>query len=239
MAVSTAIILAGGKGERLRPLTNDVPKPLLKIKGIPIIEHSINNFRKHGISNIILSVGYMADKIMDYFGDGSFLGVKIKYCVEETPLGTGGALKLASKGLTEAFAAINGDNLSDCDWKSLEAVHRKFNAKITLGLFPVEDVSQFGIARLDGRRIVEFVEKPSKESAPSNLSNAGLYLIEPDALDILPEGKSSVERDCFEKLAKEGVIYSYIHTGQWFPTDDLARFNRAENEFNAHLYVRK
>jgi len=227
-----AIILAGGLGTRLRPLTDTTPKPLLPIKGIPIIEHAINNFKKHNIKDIILAIGYKSDKIKDYFGDGSNFRVNISYCLEDQPLGTGGAIKKASENINETFIAINGDNLSDVNWTDLIDFHKKNNAKITLGLFPVEDVTQFGIARLDGNKLMEFIEKPSKEQAPTNLNNAGLYVIEPEALSILPQGKSSIERDCFEKLSPTGVVYAYKHNSQWFPTDNLERYNKAEKEFN-------
>jgi NDP-sugar pyrophosphorylase family protein len=227
----TSIILAGGLGTRLRPLTDTTPKPLLPVGGKPIIEHAIANFRKHGIKDIVLSIGYKADVIRDYFRDGSKFGVKITYCIEDEPLGTGGALKAASKGLGGTFVAINGDNLADFDWSMMLKEHKGNKAKITLALYPVEDVTQYGIARLDGKRIIEFIEKPSVESAPSNLNNAGGYIIEPEALSILPEGKSSIERDCFEKLARKGVVYAYIHKGQWFPTDTIEKYTLANDKF--------
>ena len=159
-----AIILAGGKGERLRPLTNKTPKPLLPIKGKPIIEHAINNFKKHGIKDIILSIGYKADKIKEYFGDGSKFGVNIFYCIEDEPLGTGGAIKKAAENINETFIAINGDNLADFNWTEIIQAHKRNNAKITLGLYPVEDVTQFGIARLEGDKLLEFIEKPTVEN---------------------------------------------------------------------------
>jgi len=229
--MTTAIILAGGLGTRLKPLTDKTPKPLLPIKGTPIIEHAINNFKRHGIVNIILSIGYKANNIKDYFGNGSKFGVNITYSIEEEPLGTGGAIKESSKDLHETFIAINGDNLADFDWTMMLEEHRSNSAKITMALFPVEDVTQFGIAQLDGKKIVKFIEKPSVEEAPSNLNNAGGYIFEPQALDILPEGKSSIERDCFEVLASEGVVYASIHSSQWFPTDTLDKYQLADEKF--------
>jgi len=224
-----AIILAGGMGERLRPLTDETPKPLLPIRERPIIEHAILNFKKHGITDIILSIGYRADLIKEYFGDGSELGVNISYCVEDKPLDTGGAIKEASRGIEETFLAINGDNLSNFDWTSMIDFHRKKDAKITLALFPVEDVTQFGIARIQEDRIVEFIEKPMLEEAPSNLNNAGGYIMEPEVLDILPEGRSSIERDCFEKhCGDSGNVFAFTHGGHWFPTDDLEKYKLAE-----------
>lgn len=228
-----AVILAGGLGTRLRPLTNDTPKPLLPINQKPIIEHAILNFKKHGILDIVLSVGYKADKIKEYFGDGSKWGVNIDYCVENEPLGTGGAIKKAVEGATETFVAINGDNLADFNWTQALADHRASRAKITLALYPVEDVTQYGIARLDNGQIVEFVEKPTVEKAPSNLNNAGGYIMEPEVLDILPAGVSSIERDCFEKLAGTGVVFAHIHNSQWYPTDTIEKYNSANENFKS------
>ena len=226
-----AIILVGGFGTRLRPLTENTPKPLLPVKGRPIIEHAILNFKKHGIEDIVISTGYLADRIKEYFGDGSDFGVNISYTVENEPLGTGGALKKAAADIKETFVAINGDNLADFNWTEALQTHKNNQAKITLSLFPVDDVTQYGIARLAGDKILEFIEKPRPEQAPSNLNNAGGYIFEPEALDILPEGPSSIERDCFEKLASFGEVIAHLHRGQWFPTDTLEKYHKADQDF--------
>ncbi|MFA6424417.1 MAG: nucleotidyltransferase family protein [Candidatus Magasanikbacteria bacterium] len=226
-----AIILAGGLGTRLRPLTETTPKPLLPISGKPIIEHAILNFIKHGIADIILSIGYRSEKIMEYFGDGSKWGVSIKYCIEDAPLGTGGALKKAAEGISETFVAINGDNLADFDWTQAILTHKKTGAKITLQLFPVEDVTKYGIARIENGKIVEFIEKPTVEQAPSNLNNAGGYVLEIEALDILPDGFCMIEKDCFEKLAAQGVVFAHHHDGQWYPTDTIEKYTHADENF--------
>ncbi len=224
-----AIILAGGLGKRLRPLTNNTPKPLLPINQKPIIQYAIENFKKHGIKEIILSIGYKADKIKEYFKDGSNLGVNISYCIEDEPLGTGGAIKEAAKNINETFIAINGDNLADFDWTSMIKLHKEREADITLALFPVEDVTQYGIAKLDGDKIVKFIEKPTVEEAPSNLNNAGAYIMEPKVLEILPLDKCSIERDCFEKFCgKKGSVYAHRHKGYWYPTDTLEKYKEAE-----------
>ena len=226
MYPKTAVVLAGGIGERLRPLTLATPKPLLPVADKPILAHTIENLRKQNIKNIILAVGYKAEQIREYFGNGAKFGVNITYLIEEKPLGTGGATKLASKNLKETFLVLNGDNLSDFNYKKLSEIHEKNKAKVTMALYPVEDVTKFGIADLDGDKITRFIEKPSREEAPTNLNNAGAYLIEPEVLDALPEGKCSIERDCFEKM-KEG-LYAYQHPGQWFPTDDLNKYLTAQ-----------
>lgn len=229
-----AIILAGGFGTRLKHLTENMPKPLLPIKGKPIMEHAMDNFKRHGIKDILISVSYCADQIEDYFKDGGSRGVNIAYCFENEPLGTGGAIKSCTRGISETFIAINGDNLADFDWTAMLEQHKETGAKITMALYPVDDVTQYGIAKLDGQKIVKFIEKPSQEDAPSNLNNAGAYIIEPDALDILPDGKSSMEKDCFEKLAEQGVVYAFPHEGQWFPTDTIEKYGAADKGFKPH-----
>src|SRR3989338_7895981 len=225
------IILAGGLGTRLRPLTDATPKPLLPVKGKPIIEHAILNFARHGVKDVILSVGYHAGKIRDYFGQGDKWGVNIDYAIETEPLGTGGALKKAAEGLAGTFLAINGDNLADFDWTRMLSAHRDSGAQITLALFPVEDVTQYGIARLDGSKILEFIEKPAREAAPTNLNNAGGYIFEHTVLAMLPDGQCSVEKDCFAKLAPSGVVSAFHHSGQWYPTDTLEKYQKADSDF--------
>lgn len=229
--VDTAVILAGGLGTRLRPLTDETPKPLLPLKGKPIVQHIIENLKKYGITNIILSIGYRAQTIQKYFGDGSQMGVSITYCVENEPLGTGGAIKEASKDLTKPFIALNGDNLADFNYEELVSTHLRNSSKVTMTLYPVEDVTLYGIADLEGENIKGFIEKPTREEAPSNLNNAGAYVIDPTVLSMLPEGKSSIERDCFEKLAPTGVVFAYNHKKQWFPTDTLEKYKNACLEF--------
>lgn len=230
--IKKALILAGGLGERLRPLTLKTPKPLLPIKGKPILEWTIENLKKYGVTEIVLLIGYKADIIQQHFKDGSKFGVKMSYFVEKERLGTGGAAKIVSKNYEEPFIMLNGDNMADFNYDEMYKIHKNNNAKVTIALFPVEDVTQFGIADLKGDEIIRFIEKPSKEVAPTNLNNGGAYMIEPHVLDIMPDGKSSIERDCFEKLAGTKKVYAYKHHGQWFPTDNLKRYNKAEKEWD-------
>jgi len=227
-----AIILAGGLGTRLRPLTDNTPKPLLLIKGKPIMQYAIENLKKQGITNIILGISYHADKIKEYFGDGSKFGVNIQYSIEEEPLGTGGAVKQAVENIKEPFILAWGDNLMDVNFNEMMEIHKRNNAVLTMALTPREDVEHFGAAKLEGEKIIGFIEKPKREEAPSNLINAGAFIINPDALDILPEGKSNIERECFEKIVEQGNVYSYKHEGQWFPTDTLEKYKKADKEFN-------
>jgi mannose-1-phosphate guanylyltransferase len=226
-----AIILAGGAGTRLRPLTDTTPKPLLPIQGRPTLEHAVLNFRSHGIKDIILSVSYKADQIKEYFGDGSQLGVNIGYSVETEPLGTGGAVRQAATGIRDPFLLAWGDNLMDLNISELIETHDRYFAGITMTLTQREDVENFGVAKLEGNLIKYFVEKPKREAAPSNWINAGGFVINPLALNILPDGKSSIEKECFERLCPMDVVYAYKHSGQWFPTDTLEKYRAADKNF--------
>ncbi len=226
--IKKALILAGGLGTRLRPLTDTTPKPLLPIKGKPIIQHLIENLQKHGVEEVILSIGYRADKIKEYFDDLN-LDIKITYSLETEPLGTGGAVVKAN--LQEPFILAWGDNLMDLDVQQIVQEFQENDSQITMVLTPREDVEHFGVAKLNNDKIINFVEKPKREDAPSNLINAGAFVVDPKCLDILPSGKSSIEKDCFEKLAPLGKISAFIHEGQWFPTDTLEKYNFAEANF--------
>ncbi|PIT87669.1 MAG: hypothetical protein COU31_01825 [Candidatus Magasanikbacteria bacterium CG10_big_fil_rev_8_21_14_0_10_40_10] len=226
-----AIILAGGLGTRLRPLTDTIPKPLLPVQGKPIMQYAVENLAKYGFREIILGISYHADKIKEYFGDGSKFGVKLEYSLEKTPLGTGGAVRQAATNAGDEFVLVWGDNLSDVDIGVLRAVHHQSDCWITMTLTPRDDVENFGVAVLDKDKIIGFVEKPARDQSPSKLINAGVFVIKKIALDILPEGVSSIEKQCLESLAVQGRIGAYRHLGQWFPTDTIAKYELAQREF--------
>ena len=229
--IDTAIILAGGLGTRLRPLTDSTPKPLLPIKGKPMIHHHIENFKRYGVSNIILSIGYKAEQIREHFGNGEKLGINISYSIETEPLGTGGAIKQAARNLTKPFFLVWGDNLHHVDCHAMYKAYLRDAPQVTMALTPREDVECWGVAKLEENKIITFVEKPKREEAPSNLINAGAFIIDPECLKILPESKSSMEYDCFEKLAPFGEISAYVHNDQWFPTDTLEKYQHAYDNF--------
>jgi mannose-1-phosphate guanylyltransferase len=229
-----AIVLAGGLGKRLRPLTIETPKPLLPIKGKPLLEWVILNLKRNGITDIVLSIGYKAERIKKYFKDGSTLKVTISYNVEDTPLGTGGAVKdiCTKMDITEPFILVWGDNAADYNFKEMIEAHKDTDALLTMALTAREDVENFGAAELDNKKIISFTEKPPREKAPSNFVNAGAFIVNPDAIDVLPEGVSSIERDCFEKLCgPQGRVYAYIHEGYWLPIDTMEKYQQANREF--------
>ncbi len=227
----TAIILAGGRGVRLQPITHELPKPLLPLHDKPLLQHIIELFRKHNIKNIIISIGYKGEKIREAFGNGSKFGISISYVEEEKPLGTAGPIKLARGFLTETFIACNADELKDIDLMDMYLAHKENHAFSTIALTTVEDPSSYGVAKLQGNRILEFVEKPKKEKAPSNLINAGLYIMEPEVLNYIPDGFAMLEKDVFPKLAAEGKLYGYPFSGQWFDTGTLDRYEKAIKEW--------
>jgi len=224
--VKKAIILAGGKGTRMRPLTYEMPKPMIPLKGKPLIQHIMELCRKYEIREIILSTGYLGDKIREHFGDGSHLGIDLKYIQESDEMGTAGPLLLAKNQLDGPFLMFNGDVLSNIDLADLISFHQEQKGLATIALTQVEDTSSFGVARLKGHRIVGFVEKP-KNGQESKLINAGVYVLEPEVLKYIPPGKAMLERDVFPKLSAEGKLFGYPFDGQWFDTGTPEAYENA------------
>ncbi len=231
---SKALILAGGKGTRLRPLTLKTPKALIDVQGKTLTEWLFELFKKYGIRDAILSVGYLAEQIRDFYTDGSKFGMNLEYVEEnpDKPLGTGGPLRLAKDMLTESFIVSNGDELKCINIPRMFRLHKRKKALVTIALTSVDDPSQYGVARLDGSRIIEFVEKPKKEDAPSNLINSGFYIIEPEVIDMIPSGKfCMLEKDVFPRLASEGRLRGFPFSGQWMDTGDYSRLERARKSW--------
>lgn len=224
-----ALILAGGKGTRLRPITFEIPKPMVPVQGRPLIEHTINLLRKYDIRDITLSIGHLGEKVKEYFGDGSKFGVKIRYIMENEPLGTAGCLKIAKEWLTEPFIMLNGDNLVQIDLEDLFNTHQSNKALATIALTTVDDPSSFGVALLNGQRITQFIEKPKEPI--SKLINAGVYVIDPEIIDYLTDGPASMEYDIFPKVLGKERLYGYPFEGQWLPTDNTERYERAIKEW--------
>ncbi len=224
-----AVLLVGGRGTRLRPLTDKVPKALLEVQGKTIAEHLFDLLKRHGIRDAVLCIGYLRDKIKEHFGDGSKFGVNIDYAEESEPLGTAGPLKLAKKYLKDSFIVSNGDELKDINIPRMFRLHKRKNALATIALTTVEDPSHYGVARLDGSRIIEFVEKPT--NPPSNLINAGFYIFEPEVIDMIPEGYAMLEKDVFPKLAKLGRLRGFPFAGQWFDIGNIERYKIAESKW--------
>ena len=228
---SKAVILAGGKGIKTKSMPNMLPKPMLRIQNKPIIEHNIELLKRHGIKDIILSIGYKGDKIKEYFGDGSQLGVNISYVEEETPLGTGGPLNLLKNKVTDSFILMNGDELKDIDLEDMFMFHKRNKGTATIALTTVEDPAKYGVAVMNGNKIMTFIEKPTSAHSPSQLINAGLYILEPEVLKSVPVGFSMLENDIFPRLASNDKLLGYVFSGQWHDTGVQGGFKKAESEW--------
>ncbi len=229
--IKKAIILAGGKGTRLAPLSLDIPKPLIPIQGRTLVELVLDILKKYQIQEIVFSVGYQAEKIKNHFKDGKKFGVKITYCWEKELKGTAGPLILLPK-FKETFLMVNGDNLFNLDLEKFYQTHQKNKATATLALTEIEDTSQFGVVKLKGEQIIDFVEKPDPTQAPSHLINAGYYILEPAVFDLVKNKEfAMIEKDVFPPLIPGKKLFGYYDSGQWFDTGTPERYAQAEREW--------
>ncbi|MFA6254704.1 MAG: NDP-sugar synthase [Patescibacteria group bacterium] len=230
-----AIILAGGEGTRLRPLTYEIPKALIPIQGKTLTEQVFAIYQKVGVTEIYLSVAYLADKMIEYFGDGSKFGLKIEYLEEHERMGTAGPLLILrqqNKIPAKDFFMSNGDNLFALDLKQMIKFHKKNQAIATIALTEVTDPTQFGIAMLAGDKILQFIEKPSKELAPSNYASSGYYLLSPEVFNYLPDKNfAMVETDLWPAIAKAGGLFGFKSSAQWFDTGTPQRHQQVEKEW--------
>src|SRR5665213_2280522 len=182
-----AVILVGGEGTRLRPLTSTVPKPVVPLVDRPFISFMLEWLKGHGIDDVIMSCGFLATSVRNVLGDGSGLGIRLRFVEEPDPRGTAGALKFAESMLDERFLMLNGDVLTDIDLTVQIAQHERTGARATLALVPVEDPTAYGLVQLEEDRSVrDFVEKPSSDQIDTNLISAGAYVLEREVLDLVP-----------------------------------------------------
>ncbi|MGE0885560.1 MAG: sugar phosphate nucleotidyltransferase [Blastocatellales bacterium] len=228
-----ALILAGGEGTRLRPLTIYTPKPVVPIVNRPFLYYQIDLLKRAGIEEITLSLSYQPNKIADIFGEGDEYGVKIYYTVEASPLGTAGAYKNAQEHLTQTAVIFNGDVLTDINIADVVAYHREKNAAATIVLTPVENPSAYGLVETetDGR-VRRFLEKPKLEEITCNTINAGLYVLEPRILDYIPAGeKFSFEYQLFPALLQNNEpFYAYTMSDYWLDIGTPQRYLQANDD---------
>jgi len=214
-----AILLAGGKGTRLRPLTIHTPKPIVPIFNRAFLHYQIDLLKQvPEIDEVILSLNYQPRRIEEMFGDGSELGIKIRYVVEPAPLGTAGAVKYAGDKLTESVVVFNGDVMTALDLGAVIGLHRERRARATIVLTPVEDPSAYGLVETDDAgNILRFLEKPGPGEITTNRINAGIYVLEPDTFDRIPSDVSwSIERSYFPSLIERGETFvAYDYQGYW------------------------
>jgi len=216
--VRQAVVMVGGKGTRLRPLTNDRPKPILPVLDRPCLSYLIGSLAKGGIEEVLLACGYRSEKMAAAIGDGSAEGISIEYSYEDSPAGTAGAIKLLEDRLDDTFVACNGDVFADIDLKKEIDEHERTGASLTISLTPVDNPCEFGIARLDDDgRILEFKEKPRPEEVFSNLVNAGVYVVEKEIMGHVPKFRMyDFSRDLTPMIIDRGYrVQGHILSGMW------------------------
>jgi len=213
-----AVILVGGEGTRLRPLTSTVPKSVVPLVDRPMMVYMLEWLRGHGIDDVIMSCGFKATNVRAVLGDGSHLGISLRFVEEPDPRGTAGALKFAERFLDDRFLMLNGDVLTDLDLTAQIAQHERTRATGTLALVPVSDPSSYGLVRLrDDRSVDEFLEKPSPDTVlDTNLISAGAYVLERSVLDLIPLGRNvSIEREVWPALISHG-LYGYVDAAAYW-----------------------
>jgi NDP-sugar pyrophosphorylase family protein len=214
-----AILLAGGKGTRLRPLTIHTPKPIVPIFDRAFLHYQIDLLKQvPEIDEVILSLNYQPRRIEEIFGDGSGTGVRIRYVVEPAPLGTGGAIRYAAQGVTDTLVVFNGDVMTSVDVNRVVAMHRERQAKATIVLTPVENPTAYGLVEThDDGAVKRFLEKPNADEITCDTINAGIYVLEPDTFDRIPKDVSySIERGYFPSLVERGEpFFAYVDRGYW------------------------
>ena len=225
-----AVILAGGYATRLRPISYALPKLLFPVLGKPMIYLTLDKLESFGVKEVVLGVNYLANALQSRVGD-RYKGMSIRYSLEDSPLGTAGPIKLASGAtrLDETFIAVNGDVIADIDFSKMLKDHHRTRASVTDALHEVNDPRRFGVVQLGpGNRIRRFVEKPTLSAAPSRMVNAGIYLIEPEVLRLIPRGRRvSLEREIFPILAGKGKLFGFPLSGYWFDVGSFSDYRKA------------
>jgi mannose-1-phosphate guanylyltransferase len=233
-----AVILVGGGGTRLRPLTTNTPKPLLPLVNRPFLDHVLFLLRTHGITDMVLAMAYLSESFEQAYGDGSHLGMTLTYVREEEAMGTGGAIKNVEAHLApgETFLVFNGDILTDLDLTDMLRVHKENGSICTISLTPVDDPSSYGVVDVEeSGRIQRFTEKPKREEATSNWINAGTYILEPEVLAHIPSGEfHMVERGLFPDLLQQGKpLYGYKTGAYWLDIGTPAKYLQAHDDILA------
>ncbi len=225
-----AVILAGGEGTRLRPLTSNQPKPMMPLVNRPMMEHIVTLLAQHGFDDVVVTVAYLANQIRNYFGDGSDFGVRMRYATDESPLGTAGSVRNASAELEDTFLVISGDVLTDIDLSALVKAHRDSNAAASIALKRVDDPLEFGIVitRPDGS-IERFLEKPTWGQVFSDTINTGIYVLEPSIFDLIPEGEVvDFAADVFPAALERGLtLHGHVADGYWEDVGTTEAYMRA------------
>jgi mannose-1-phosphate guanylyltransferase / phosphomannomutase len=232
-----AVVMAGGEGSRLRPLTIGRPKPMVPIVSKPVMGHILDLLKRHGITEVVVTLHFMPEMIQSFYGDGQSLGMKLHYAIEEMPLGTAGSVKNAQEYLDEPFLIISGDAVTDINLQQVVDFHESRRAEATLTLFRVPNPLEYGVIITDGEgRITQFLEKPSWGEVISDTVNTGIYVIDPAVLDLVSEGvPTDWSKDVFPQLlAANRRLYGYVAGGNWTDVGDIGEYMRATAEVLYH-----
>ena len=235
-----AILLAGGKGTRLRPLTLHTPKPIVPIFDRPFLHYQLDLLKRvPEISEVVLSLNYQPRRIEEVFGDGTDLGLRIRYMVEPQPLGTGGAIKFSARGAEDSVVVFNGDVLTAIDLGAVIRLHRERRAKATIVLTPVENPTAYGLVETDAEgNVSRFLEKPKPEEITCDTINAGIYVLEPETLERIPKDTNfSIERGYFPSLVERGETFvAYVYRGYWIDIGTPEKYRQVHSDIMAGTY---
>jgi len=232
-----AVVMAGGEGSRLRPLTIGRPKPMVPMVSKPVVAHILDLLKRNGITEVVLTLHFMPEAIQSYFGDGQSLGMKIHYAIEETPLGTAGSVKNAQEFLDEPFLIISGDAVTDINLKEVMAFHQQKGAEATLTLYRVPNPLEYGVIITDAEGLItQFLEKPSWGEVISDTVNTGIYVINPEVLDLIPAGvPTDWSKDVFPRLLEDKrPLYGFVASGNWTDVGDIGEYMRATGDVLHH-----
>src|SRR5215217_672940 len=236
-----AILLAGGKGTRLRPLTVHTPKPIVPILNRPFLYYQLDLLRQvPEIDEVILSLNYQPRRIEEIFGEGEGLGMRVRYVVEPMPLGTGGAVRYAGDSLTESVVVFNGDVLTEVDLGAVLRLHRERKAKATIVLTPVDNPRAYGLVETDADgNVLRFLEKPGEDEITCNTINAGIYVLEPETFDRIPKDTAwSIERSFFPSLIERGETFvAYVYDGYWIDIGTPAKYLQVHKDIMDGRYL--
>jgi NDP-sugar pyrophosphorylase family protein len=230
-----AVVLVGGEGTRLRPLTTTTPKPLLTIAGQPFLERQLTWLARHGVTDVVLALGYLPDAFLAHFPDGEFAGIRLSYAVEPEPMGTAGGIRFAATAanIDERFLVCNGDVLTTLDLSALVGFHVERGAEATIHLTHVDDPSPFGVVpTFDDGEVKAFVEKPPRGSAPSHWINAGTYVLEPSVLERIPDALTvSIERETFPRMLEERCrLFAHGTDDYWLDIGTPEKYLQANSD---------
>ena len=235
-----AILLAGGKGTRLRPLTIHTPKPIVPIFDRPFLQFQLDLIKKvPEIDEVILSLNYQPRRIEEIFGDGGDTGLSLRYMVEPAPLGTGGAIKYAAEQVHDSIVVFNGDVLTEVDLGAVIRLHRERKAKATIVLTPVDNPTAYGLVETDDRgNVSRFIEKPDPKQITCDTINAGIYVLEPDTFDRIPQGEPySIERSYFPSLIERGETFvAYVYKGYWIDIGTPEKYMQVHRDIMDRRY---